>query len=246
MAGLPKLSEQHVKNFISKKNGTLLSKYINSKAKIKIKCNVCQNVWSPRFTDIKHSGCWCPPCAYSAISDKRRTNIDDVSKEIFSKNGNLISHEGYRNARSKIKIKCNLCSNVWDTTMTNIRGGHWCPYCKHKTQRKLFDIIKEIFPKYECDFNYKGFDWLATKTGRRQEIDIFVKSNDGKFSLGIEYDGIQHFEPVKLFGGEEEFKRTKKRDAIKNRKIKKHTNDVKFFIRFNYKKKIYKKNVIKK
>ena len=32
----------------------------------------------------------------------------------------------------------------------------------------------------------------------------------------IEYDGIQHFEPIKLFGGEKEFLKTQKKDRIKN------------------------------
>ena len=31
----------------------------------------------------------------------------------------------------------------------------------------------------------------------------------------IEYDGIQHFEPVKLFGGKDEFKKTQIKDKIK-------------------------------
>ncbi len=72
MAGPPKLSEEYVKEFINKKNGILLNKYIHSKIKIKIKCNVCNNIWETKFTNIKHCGSWCPSCAYSSISDKRR------------------------------------------------------------------------------------------------------------------------------------------------------------------------------
>jgi len=32
----------------------------------------------------------------------------------------------------------------------------------------------------------------------------------------IEYDGIQHFKPIKYFGGEEKFKFQQKTDFIKN------------------------------
>ncbi len=35
-------------------------------------------------------------------------------------------------------------------------------------------------------------------------------------NLCIEYDGIQHFEPVKIFGGIEGFKQQQKRDKIKD------------------------------
>ena len=36
-------------------------------------------------------------------------------------------------------------------------------------------------------------------------------------NLVIEFDGIQHFKPVKLFGGEKEFEKTKIKDEIKSR-----------------------------
>lgn len=34
--------------------------------------------------------------------------------------------------------------------------------------------------------------------------------------LAIEFDGIQHYEPVKYFGGVAKFKQQKKRDLIKD------------------------------
>ena len=37
-----------------------------------------------------------------------------------------------------------------------------------------------------------------------------------KFNICVEFDGIQHFEPRELFGGIDEFNKTKKRDEIKN------------------------------
>jgi hypothetical protein len=45
-------------------------------------------------------------------------------------------------------------------------------------------------------------------------FDIAIIKNDELFCL-IEYHGIQHFFPVKFFGGEEALKQTQKRDQIK-------------------------------
>ena len=93
--------------------------------------------------------------------------------------------------------------------------------------------------------NYKGFGWLKTKSGRKQEIDIWIP----KYKLAIEYDGEQHFKPMR-YGTKVEMlnklNRTKKLDKIKNNKISKHINDVIFFIRFNYKEDISEKSVLYK
>jgi hypothetical protein len=84
--------------------------------------------------------------------------------------------------------------------------------------------------------NYTQFDWLRNKTRRgKQQIDIFVPS----VKLAIEYDGAQHFRPVR-FGGisielaRENFKKQKRSDKLKDKKIKDHPEDVAFFIRIRY------------
>lgn len=48
--------------------------------------------------------------------------------------------------------------------------------------------------------------WLG-----QQKFDIFIP----KFNVAIEYNGIQHYQPVALFGGEEGFLETCKRDQRK-------------------------------
>jgi very-short-patch-repair endonuclease len=51
------------------------------------------------------------------------------------------------------------------------------------------------------------------------------------FNICIEFDGMQHFKPIDLFGGEEEFEKLKIRDDIKNKWCS--VNGVEM-IRFNY------------
>lgn len=48
----------------------------------------------------------------------------------------------------------------------------------------------------------------------------------------IEYDGIQHFEPVEMWGGEKVLKETQAHDKLKNQWAKKHGIQL---VRFNYK-----------
>ena len=44
--------------------------------------------------------------------------------------------------------------------------------------------------------------------------------------LVIEYDGIQHFEPIEYFGGKEKLKTTQQKDAEKNDYCKNNNIDI--------------------
>lgn len=90
------------------------------------------------------------------------------------------------------------------------------------TETELYRIIKSIFPNNKVIHHYK------TKWLKKQEIDIYIPH----LNLAIEYDGIQHFKPIKAWGGEEGLKKNIERDKIKEKKCKE--NNV-ILIRFNYK-----------
>lgn len=100
-------------------------------------------------------------------------------------------------------------------------------------QQKLINIVQQIF---QCQVipNFRGFDWLKTDIGGRQEIDIWVPA----YKLAIEYDGEQHFHPV-CFGGiskeqaNKAFTNRQRLDKIKDTKVD-ISDDVKYFVRFNY------------
>jgi hypothetical protein len=81
---------------------------------------------------------------------------------------------------------------------------------KWLSEQKLFDQIK---------LNYKDLlvvsqaspDWLG-----RQRFDIYIP----ELNVAIEYNGLQHYEAVGLFGGEEGLIQTQLRDALKREKCK--------------------------
>lgn len=72
---------------------------------------------------------------------------------------------------------------------------------------KLYYSIKEHFSNYKVTHQYRA-KWLG-----RQSIDIFIEN----FNIGIEYQGIQHYQPVEYFGGEEAYKKGVERDKRKKK-----------------------------
>lgn len=57
------------------------------------------------------------------------------------------------------------------------------------------------------------------------ELDIFIE----ELNVGIEYQGQQHFQPVKHWGGAEALKKTIERDRTKKRLCKKEGVNLVYF-----------------
>ncbi len=77
----------------------------------------------------------------------------------------------------------------------------------------LYNIISKIFSEMGYDVIHHSYPAFLD----RQELDIHVPH----LKLGIEYMGIQHYEPIEFFGGQAGFKKTKARDEKKRKICKK-------------------------
>jgi hypothetical protein len=71
----------------------------------------------------------------------------------------------------------------------------------------LYSIIRKLFPDYRVDREASPA-WLG-----RMRLDIYLP----ELKLAIEYQGEQHYRPLKMFGGEGGFERVVARDAAKRR-----------------------------
>ncbi|OGU40122.1 MAG: hypothetical protein A2X61_06980 [Ignavibacteria bacterium GWB2_35_12] len=69
----------------------------------------------------------------------------------------------------------------------------------------LYNQIKNLFPSCTVIRHYRP-QYL-----NGLELDIYID----EYQTGIEYQGIQHFQPIKHWGGEEGFRKTQERDDKK-------------------------------
>jgi hypothetical protein len=69
----------------------------------------------------------------------------------------------------------------------------------------LYYIVKKLYPNYTIKRHYRPnfLDGL--------ELDVYIED----LKIGIEYQGIQHYKPVKHWGGKEALERVKARDRKK-------------------------------
>lgn len=73
------------------------------------------------------------------------------------------------------------------------------------SETELFYRVKELYPSHEI-VHHSRPSWLG-----RQEYDIYFTD----LCIAIEYMGLQHYEPVDYFGGEDGFKKIKELDEKK-------------------------------
>ena len=110
--------------------------------------------------------------------------------DFFKINNCELLETKYINAITKMKYICK-CKNEAFSTFNNFQQGHRCNSCKHKTQLKLFNWLKDNF-NFKIE-NEKVFDW-SKNIERKSYLryDFYIT----ELNLIIELDGRQHFEQV--------------------------------------------------
>ena len=107
----------------------------------------------------------------------------------------------------------------WESSIHNRNKGSGCPYL---TTYKGEEYIKQYLQKNNISFDVqqKFTDLLGSGDG---QLSYDFSIPDEKYGhILIEYNGIQHYEVVEYFGGEEKFKIQKEHDKRKRDYAKKH------------------------
>ena len=108
---------------------------------------------------------------------------------------------------------------AWKSQIGSRNAGSGCPYL---TTYKGEEYIKQYLQRNNISFNIqqKFSDLLGTGDGQLS-YDFSIPDEKYGYIL-IEYNGIQHYEVVEYFGGEEKFKIQKEHDKRKRDYAKKH------------------------
>jgi len=98
--------------------------------------------------------------------------------------------------------------------MPSVTRGNRCPYCNTpKGEATIDKILKSLGIKYEYQKTF--YDLKDTKS---LSYDFFIPGQD----ILIEYQGIQHYQPVDIFGGDDQFTIQQKHDQMKLDYAKEH------------------------
>lgn len=185
----------------------VLGDYINTDTPILMKHNECGCIY-PVTPHNFLKGTRCPEC----YGNKKRTP-EEFKQEVYDKVKDEYSVlSEYNNSNTPIKMKHNKCGHIYPVRPDKFLRGNRCPKCN--SSKGELAIIK-FLNKYNINYKHnKPYGDCSYKRPLKFDFLIFDKEN--RLKLIVEYDGEMHFIPVKAFGGEEAFEKTKARDKVKN------------------------------
>ena len=198
--------------------------YINSTTNVCIICPEHGEFWQTPSNHLMQHG--CPKCAFIKNKDVNRSNVKNFIEKAKDVHGNRYDYSKveYVNSKTKVCIICHKHGEFWQTPHLHLNGCG-CPNCQQsRLENKTIKILDELSINYinRCDNKY--FKWLG-----RQHLDFYLPD----YNVAIECQGIQHYKPIKYFGGEKKYKMVKKLDEIKKKKVL--NNNIKLiYINYNF------------
>lgn len=191
---------------------TVNSKYEKWDTKVSFTHNSCGNIFLMTPNSFLN-GRGCPECGRKRSNYLRSSNNKDFKEKLILKYGKEYTPlEDYKNNSTNILVKHNTCGKSWKVKPANLLCGYGCPRCKQSKGEKLIEDY--LISKGINFITQKKFKDL--KVIKNLSFDFYLP----KENILIEYQGQQHYHPVDIFGGEEQFKKQAEYDNKKRKYAK--------------------------
>ena len=164
------------------------------------------------------------------ISLSKRSKQEEIIERFkkVHKGENLdYSQVKYVNMHTKVKIISHDLrpdgteyGEFWQEPAVHL-SGCGCPICNEsKLELIIQKLLKSNYIEYDQE---KTFDWL--KNDSYMFLDFYLP----EYNIGIECQGIQHFNPIEYFGGNDAFESTRDRDILKQKLCKEHNIEILYY-----------------
>lgn len=149
----------------------------------------------------------CPECNNVRKHEHFKKSTEEFVNDAKTVHGNKYDYSkvDYYNKSTAVLIICPTHGSFEQTPGTHL-AGHGCPKCKNKSQTDFYNKLQAVFPNDKISYE-KRLPWLGLMS-----FDMYFDD----YNIAIEFDGIQHYEPVEHFGGVDYFKIIQERDARKD------------------------------
>ena len=167
----------------------------------------------------------CCHCYNEIRNTIQSYSTEEISLKVKEKGYELLSE--YKNNHTKIILKCPN-GHLWKTDWSSFQQGYECPYCNtSKGEKRILNILDKLNIESKSQYTFEDCKFYNVLP-----FDFYLP----QYNILIEYDGIQHFEPIDFAGKGKEWAMNRFidciiRDTIKNEYCKK--NNIKL-IRISY------------
>ncbi|WP_413373287.1 hypothetical protein [Paenibacillus taichungensis] len=191
----------------------MLGEYKSATAKVEVfhkECGLVYEVAPIKFM----SGNRCPRCAPKVISKKLSMSLEGFKQRVKDLVGTEFSVLGeYENNRTKTRMKHEVCGHEWDVQPDSFLSGNRCPRCKEsKGERLISDYLEKDELLFSRQYKIDGCESKAPLI-----FDFAIFKDTEELAALIEYQGVQHYKPVSIFGGVKALEKQRERDEIKKK-----------------------------
>lgn len=196
----------------------LIGSYNGVYNKVTLLHKSCGTEWQVTPNAFLSSKTRCFKCMRKLQGLSQRKTQKEFEKDVFNKYKNEYTVLGeYKGSTTKIKVRHNKCKTELLVTPYHLLEKPCCSYCNisvgESYVRRFLDDNKITYTEQK-----KYEDLLHS---RKLSYDFHIPSLEGTEFL-LEYQGIQHFTPVEIFGGTEKYEEQVIRDDIKRKYAKKN------------------------
>ena len=180
--------------------------YTNNREKIIVICQVHGEFYPAPGNFLLGSG--CPKCSIIEQHENQKKNVKDFINDSVKVHGDKYDYSKvvYNGGKNFVEIICKKHGDFHQTPNTHQRGSG-CPSCNTS---KGENLIKLILSNLEIEYlSQHTFEGLVDK--RKLKCDFYLPNNN----LVIEYNGRQHYEEVKSWGGQNGLSEVRRRDELK-------------------------------
>lgn len=168
-----------------------LNQIHNSQAHIKCKCTLCGRIQENKniYDYYANKKCFCQTKGIKKPEDQLKKDFENI----------CIFLEEYKNTDAPILVKSLFCGHEFKVAPRDIlRRPYLCPICNSSHgEKKILFWLEDNEISYCRQYKIENY-----------KVDFYLPSKN----IIIEFNGIQHYEPVAHFGGQEKFIKQQQRD----------------------------------
>lgn len=182
------------------------SSYIDVSTKMRIKCKI--HGWFLQKPYQHYAGSGCTKCATTEVHEKQKIDFHEFKDRARLKHGAKYKYfeNDYVDIFTRTKISCARHGLYYQLPRDHYRGSG-CPKCQSSRGENVIRIILESLGlEFEEQKTFKNLKYRA-----KLKCDFYIPS----LNTVVEYNGLQHYEPISIFGGVIGLQETQKRDVIK-------------------------------
>ena len=166
-----------------------------SEKKFYFNCDECPHKLYISLKKISSQGRWCSYCSHQKLCDDTNCNMcnnnsfSSIERSKFLNDKTVNPRMLFKSTNKKYKFDCDKCNEMFDSPLSAVTYGIWCPFCVNKTEEKLYGELKN---HHSIKRQFKPSWCKNPKTNKYLPFDFILED----LNIIVEQDGPQHFKQI--------------------------------------------------